>query len=317
MNEGGWRKASDNDYLKVMEKPMTLEIRDRAVTKIVDAGVEVERLATGLGFCEGPVWDRAGKRVIFSDMKQDHMRSWKAGEGIKTFRKPSNKANGNTYDREGRLLSCEHATSRVVRQEKDGAMTVLASHYQGKELNSPNDLVVKSDGAVYFSDPSFGRIREDVGVPRELQLPYRAVYRVAGDGAPAQLLADDFDMPNGLCFTLDETKLFINDTPRLHIRVFEVKADGTLAGGQVWTELAGDGEGRPDGMKLDSAGHLYCTGPGGVHVFDAQARCLGVIRTPERVTNIAWGDNDLRSLYLTGITSLYRVRVIVPGRLTY
>jgi len=263
------------------------------------------------------VWDRAGRRLIFSDMKHDHMRAWQEGKGISTFRKPSNKANGNTYDRQGRLVSCEHATSRVVRQEKNGSITVLATHYGDKELNSPNDIVVKSDGAIYFSDPSFGRIREDVGVPRDLQLDFRGVYRVAGDGAPAQLLASDFEQPNGLCFSLDEKKLFINDTPRLHIRVYDVKADGTIAGGQVWAELTGDGEGRPDGMKFDSAGHLYCTGPGGVHVFDGAARCLGVIRTPERVTNIAWGDDDLRGLYMTGITALYRARVRVPGRLTW
>jgi len=296
---------------------MTLEIRERSVTDRVDAKVQVERLAGDIGFGEGPVWDRAGKRLLFSDMKHDHMRAWQEGRGISTFRRPSNKANGNTYDRQGRLLSCEHATSRVVRQEKNGAMTVMASHYGDKELNSPNDLVVKSDGAIYFSDPSFGRLREEIGIVRDLQLPFRGVYRVAGDGAPTHLLADDFEMPNGLCFTLDEKQLFINDTPRLHIRRFDVKSDGTISGGAVWAELTGEGEGRPDGMKFDSTGTLYCTGPGGVHILDAQARCLGVIRTPERVTNIAWGDDDLRSLYMTGINALYRVRVRVPGRLTW
>jgi gluconolactonase len=296
---------------------MTLEIRDRRVVEVTGAEVNVEKLADGIGFGEGPVWDRVGKRLIFSDMKHDHMRAWQDGKGISTFRKPTNKANGNTYDRQGRLLSCEHATSRVVRQEKDGKMTVIASHYQGKELNSPNDIVVKSDGAIYFSDPSFGRIREEIGIVRDLQLPFRGVYRVAGDGAPTQLLVDDFEMPNGLCFTRDEKVLFINDTPRGHIRKFNVKPDGTISGGMVWAELTGEGEGRPDGMKFDSAETLYCTGPGGVHVLDGNAKCLGVIRTPERVTNIAWGDDDLKSLYLTGITALYRVRVKVPGRLTY
>jgi gluconolactonase len=284
---------------------------------VTGAEVKVEKLADGIGFGEGPVWDRAGKRLIFSDMKHDHMRAWQEGKGISTFRKPSNKANGNTYDRQGRLVSCEHATSRVVRQEKDGKLTVIASHYQDKELNSPNDLVVKSDGAIYFSDPSFGRIREDVGVPRELQLTFRGVYRVAGDGAPTQLLADDYEQPNGLCFTRDEKRLFINDTMRMHIRAYDVRADGTLAGGEVWAELTGEGEGKPDGMKFDSADTLYCTGPGGVHVLDGNAKCLGVIRTPERVTNIAWGDDDLRTLYMTGINALYRVRVKVPGRLTW
>lgn len=296
---------------------MTLEVRNPRVRDIVGAGVSIETLATGIGFGEGPVWDRAGKRLIFSDMKHDHMRSWRAGEGITTFRKPSNKANGNTYDRQGRLFTCEHATSRVVRQERDGRLTVMASHYGDKELNSPNDIVVKSDGAVYFSDPTYGRIREDVGIPRPLQLGFRGVYRVAGEGAPAQLLAEDFEQPNGLCFTADEKRLFVNDTIRGHVRVFEVRPDGTLAGGRVWSELTGDGEGRPDGMKFDSAGHLYCTGPGGVHVLDGEGRCLGVIRTPERVTNIAWGEDDLRSLFMTGITALYRVRVTVPGQLTY
>lgn len=296
---------------------MSLEIRDRRITNIVDEGVKVEKLADGVGFGEGPVWDRTGKRLIFSDMKHDHMRAWQDGKGISTFRKPSNKANGNTYDRQGRLVSCEHATSRVVRQEKDGKMTVIASHYKDKELNSPNDLVVKSDGAVYFSDPSFGRIREEIGIVRDIQLPFRGVYRVAGDGAPTQLLVDDFDMPNGLCFTHDEKVLFINDIARDHIRKFDVKPDGTISGGAVWATLTGEGEGKPDGMKFDSQDTLYCTGPGGVHVLDGNAKCLGVIRTPERVTNIAWGDDDLRTLYMTGINALYRVRVKVPGRLTW
>jgi len=296
---------------------MTLEIRDQRVTQSVDANVKVEKLADGIGFGEGPVWDRAGKRLIFSDMKDDHMRAWQDGKGISTYRKPTNKANGNTYDRQGRLVSCEHATSRVVRQEKDGRMTVIASHYQGKELNSTNDLGVKSDAAIYFSDPSFGRIREEIGIVRDLQLPFRGVYRVAGDGAPTQLLVDDFEMPNGLCFTRDEKVLFINDTPRLHIRKFDVKPDGAISGGAVWAELTGEGEGRPDGMKFDSAETLYCTGPGGVHILDGNAKCVGVIRTPERVTNIAWGDDDLRSLYMTGINALYRARVKVPGRLTW
>ena len=296
---------------------MTLEIRERGVTDLVDATVKVERLASDIGFGEGPVWDREGRRLIFSDMKHDHMRAWQEGRGISTFRKPSNKANGNTYDRQGRLVSCEHATSRVVRQEKNGVMTVIASHYGDKELNSPNDVVVKSDGAVYFSDPTYGRIREDVGMPRPLQLDFRGFYRVAGDGAPAQLLANDFEQPNGLCFSLDEKRLFVNDTMRGHIRVFDVGSNGTVSGGRVWVELTGEGEGRPDGMKVDSAGNLYCTGPGGVHVIDREARCLGVIRAPERVTNIAWGDDDLKSLYITGINALYRVRVKVAGQLTY
>ncbi len=291
-----------------------LQVRDQRLIDVVGGDVRVEQVATGFGFTEGPVWDRAGGRLIFSDMQHDHMRAFTSGVGVTTFRKPSNKGNGNAFDREGRLLTCEHATSRLVREERDGSFFVLASHYKDKELNSPNDLTIKSDGSIFFSDPTFGRIREDVGVPRPLTLDFRGVYRVSPDGSGLRLLADDFEQPNGLCFSPDESRLFINDTPRLHIRVFDVKTDGSISGGKVWAETTGEGEGRPDGMKLDSAGYLYCTGPGGVHVFDPAGVCLGVILTPERPTNFAWGDTDRRSLFITAQTSLYRTRVKTPGR---
>lgn len=297
-----------------MQGAAHLQARDRRLIDVVGENVRVEQVATGFGFTEGPVWDRAGNRLIFSDMKHDHMRSWQEGAGITTYRKPSNKGNGNAFDREGRLITCEHATSRLVREERDGSFTVLASHYEGKELNSPNDLAVKSNGMIYFSDPTFGRIREDVGVPRPLTLDFRGVYGVAPSGTDLRLLVDDFEQPNGLCFSPDESRLFINDTPRLHIRVFDVKPDGSLTGGKIWAKTTGEGEGRPDGMKLDSAGFLFCTGPGGVHIFDPAGVCLGVVLTPERPTNFAWGDADRRGLYITAQTSLYRARVKTPGR---
>lgn len=296
------------------QSTLHLRVRDKRLLDVAGDDVRVEQVATGFGFTEGPVWDRARGRLIFSDMKHDHMRVFEDGKGVTTFRMPSNKGNGNAFDREGRLLTCEHATSRLVREERDGSFSVLASHYQGKELNSPNDLTIKSDGSIYFSDPTFGRIREDVGVPRALTLDFRGVYRVAPDGSGLRLVADDFEQPNGLCFSPNEAQLFVNDTPRLHIRVFDVKPDGSVSGGKVWAELTGEGEGRPDGMKLDSAGYLYCTGPGGVHVFDPRGVCLGVILTPERPTNFAWGEADRRSLYITAQTSLYRARVKTPGR---
>ena len=285
--------------------------------RVVPADATIEVIATGFTFTEGPVWNGRDNHLSWVDIIGDTIYRWVPEEGTRIIMRPSGKANGMTHDREGRLVVAGWGRRTVWRWEHDGSTTTLASDYRGTKLNGPNDIVVKSDGAIYFSDPTYGRIREDVGVLRELQLAFRGVYRVAGAGAPTQLLADDFEQPNGLCFTLDEKRLFVNDTMRGHIRVFDVKADGTLAGGEVWAALTGEGEGRPDGMKLDSAGNLYCTGPGGVHVLDPRARCLGVIRTPERVTNIAWGDDDLRSLYLTGITSLYRVRVRVAGRLTY
>jgi gluconolactonase len=250
-------------------------------------------------------------------MKHDHMRSWSPERGVQTYRKPSDKANGNTYDSQGRLVSCEHGTSRVVREETDGKLTVLASHWQEKELNSPNDIVIRSDGAIYFSDPSFGRTREDVGILRPLTLDFRGVYRVTPDGSDMKLLVADFDQPNGLCFSLDQKQLYINDTPRLHIRIFDVQPDGGIANGRVFGETTGEAEGRPDGMKIDSEGHVYCTGPGGVHVFAHDGHCLGVILIPERPTNMAWGDDDLRTLYVTAQTSVYRTRLKTRGHLNY
>jgi gluconolactonase len=296
---------------------MHAEVRDERFVDVVGADVRIEQVATGFGFTEGPVWDKARRRLIWSDMKHDHMRSWSSERGVETYRRPSNKANGNTYDPQGCLVSCEHATSRVVREERDGTLTVLASHWQGRELNSPNDIAVKSDGAIYFSDPTYGRVREDVGILRPLVLDFCGVYRIGPSGSDLTLIAEDFEMPNGMCFSIDEKRLFINDTPRLHIRVFDVQPDGSIANGRVFAETIGQGEGRPDGMKLDRDGNLYCTGPGGVHVFDPNGRCLGVILTPERPTNMAWGEDDLGTLYITAQTSLYRVRVKTPGHLGY
>lgn len=296
---------------------MRMEIRDPSFVHVVGNGVQVERIATGFGFTEGPVWDRARAQVIFSDMKHDHMRCWSAAQGVRTYRHPSNKANGNTYDGNGLLVSCEHATSRVVREKPSGELEVLTAYYQGRELNSPNDVVVKSDGAIYFSDPTFGRIRDDVGVPRPLTLDFRGVYRLAPDSGALTLLADDFEQPNGLCFSLDESRLYVNDTAKRHIRVFDVGADGTIGASRVFAELTGDLPGAPDGMKLDATGRLYCTGPGGIHVFTPDGHCLGVILTPERPTNLAWGDDDLRGLYITAQTSLYRARLAAVGQLTY
>jgi gluconolactonase len=245
-------------------------------------------------------------------MPGDHLRKWSARDGVTTFRKPCGQSNGLAWDRQGRLLVCEHATSTVTRTETDGSSTVIASHHGDKELNSPNDIVAKSDGGIYFTDPTYGR-NEYYGKPRPLQLDFRGVYRAEPDGKKLTLLADDFGQPNGLCFSLDERQLFVNDTERQHIRVFDVKGDGTLSGSRVWAQTTGTGEGAPDGMKIDSAGNLYCCGPGGIHVFDRQATCLGVIKVPEYTANFCFGDDDRRSLYVTASSSVYRLRVKVSG----
>jgi gluconolactonase len=269
----------------------------------------LEAVAGGFGFTEGPVWHPYEKWLVFSDIPASRMHIRRQSGAIEPFRDPSNKANGNTLDRQGRLLTCEHATSRVTRTEPDGTITVLATHYGDKELNSPNDIVVAVDGAIYFTDPGFGRV-EFYGVPRPQQLNFQGVYRIAADGAEPELLVGDFGQPNGLCFSLEGSRLFINDTENGHIRVFNVAGDGSLTGGAVW---AATGPGGPDGMKIDSRGNLYCTGLDGIHVFDPSGDLLGVIGIPEPCANFTFGDDDLRTLYVTASTTLYRRRVRVPG----
>jgi gluconolactonase len=289
-----------------------VEVRDKRFESVVGGSVDFERLATGCIFTEGPLWHRREKYLLFSDMPGDHLRRWSEKDGVTTFRKPCNKSNGLAWDLQGRLLACEHASSHLTRTEPDGRITVLASHHEGKELNSPNDLAVKSDGAIYFSDPSYGRM-EHFGRPREPQLAFRGVYRLSPDGKTLALLASDFGQPNGVCFSRDERTLFVNDTEKQHIRAFDVQADGSVANSRVWAKTVGEGAGAPDGMKIDSAGNLYSCGPGGIHVFAPDATCLGVIQVPEYTSNFCWGDDDLKSLFITASTSVYRIRIATPG----
>lgn len=295
---------------------MTADIRDARFREVVGDAPAVVRLATGFMFTEGPIWHPREGSLTFSDIPGNHMRRWTQGGGIATYRKPSNMANGNVYDRQGRMVTCEHATSSVTREEADGSRRVLASHYAGKELNSPNDIVVKSDGGVYFTDPTYGRM-EGFGVPRAQDLDFQGVYRVEDDGSRIRLLADDFEQPNGLCFNRAETFLYVNDTGRGHIRRFSVRPDGALSGGEIWAELTGDGEGAPDGLKVDENDNVYCCGPGGLHVFATDATCLGVVRVPEMLANFTWGDGDMRSIFLTASRSLYRVRSATPGLILF
>ena len=291
---------------------MTLEVRDSRVHRIIPKEAEFEQIVTGFKFSEGPIWHPTEKHLTFSDIIGDTIYRWSEADGLTTFRRPSHMANGNSYDKQGRMVTCEHASSRVTRTGFEGQAEVLASHFEGRELNSPNDIVVKSDGAIYFTDPPFGRV-EPWGPAREQELDVAGVYRLEPADKSLTLLVDDFQGPNGLCFSVDESLLFVNDSYRNHIRAFEVQADGTLANGRIWAEMSGEGEGVADGMKVDQAGHLFCCGPGGIYVFDDAGTCLGLIRTPEGAANFTWGGDDMCSLYITASTSLYRLRVAVPG----
>ncbi|MHA6793008.1 SMP-30/gluconolactonase/LRE family protein [Pseudonocardia bannensis] len=285
-----------------------LEVRDPRLHDVV-ADEPLRRVVTGFRFLEGPVWHPGERSLVFSDIPAARMSVLSADGEVRVFRDPSHMANGNAYDRQGRLLTCEHATSRLVRREADGSLVTLADRYQGRELNSPNDVVVARDGTIFFTDPGYGRA-VPYGVPRERELPFCGVYRLGGRGL--ELLTDDVEGPNGLCLSLDERYLFVADTERMHIRRFELTAGG-VTGGEVWARTTGAGPGEPDGLKIDSAGNLFGCGPGGIHVFDPAGQPLGVIGVPETTANFTWGDDDMCSLYVCASTTLYRFRTRVPG----
>lgn len=277
-----------------------------------DAGVEL--LAGGFGFTEGPVWSDADGCLLFSDIPGDTRYRWSPREGVAVDQRGTNKANGLALDREGRLLSCEHATSMLARYER-GGRTVLASHYDGAELNSPNDVVVRSDGLLLFTDPPYGRADTPHGVGRPQELSFQGVYALAPEpGAAPRLLADDFAKPNGLCLSADERVLYVNDTERMHVRRFAIGDDGTLAGGEVLVTETGDpATGFPDGMKLDERGNVWVCGPGGIWVVEPDGTPLGVISVPEICANLAWGEADRRTLFITASAGLYRIRTLVAG----
>jgi gluconolactonase len=302
---------------------MALDVKSEKLHELIDQEAEVEKLGTGFTFTEGPVWNKEGRFLLFSDMPGDVRRRWSEEDGVTEVANPSNKGNGMTYDADGRLLVCEHVTSSLVRMDADGTGTgreVIASHYEGKELNSPNDVIVADDGSIYFSDPWYGRMPV-FGVERDRELGFQGVYRISSEGGDPQLLVDDFEQPNGLCFSPGESLLYINDTPKAHIRVFDRQSDGTIANGRMFFENIGSGvieEGIPDGMKCDERGNIYVTGPGGVWVISPESELLGVIEVPENVGNVNWGGDDWNVLYMPSSTSLYRIQLKVSGnRLSY
>jgi gluconolactonase len=296
---------------------MAVDVKSDKLTELVDPNVEVEQLGTGFIFTEGPVWHPKENFLLFSDMPGDVRRRWTPDGNIEEVMRPANKCNGMTRDAELNLLVCEHSTSSVVRERPDGTRETLATHYQGKELNSPNDIIVHSDGSIYFSDPTYGRL-PGFGIERECELDFRGVYRIPPGGGDPQLLVDDFGEPNGLCFSPDESLLYINDTPNANIRVFDVQPDGTIANGRMFAENIGDGDlakgGLVDGMKCDERGNIWVSGPDGVWVFASSGEHLGVVGIPESVGNLHWGGPDWTWMFVPASTSLYRFETKVAGR---
>jgi len=281
---------------------------DPRFTAIVGDRPAMTSVGEGYAFTEGPVWNPRAGTLVFSDIPNSRLHCWRPGGPVEVLREPSHMANGNTLDRAGRMLSCEHATSRVTRTEPDGDLTVLASHFAGKELNSPNDIVVRRDGRIYFSDPTYGR-EAATGIPRAPELEFRGVYRIDPDGRLA-LVADDFDQPNGLCFDPDERTLYVNDSVTGAIRAFAVDGDGAVRGGAVWARVPG---GDCDGMKVDGRGNVYCCGSAGITVFAPDGHRLGVLAFDRFAANLCFGGVDLCWLYITLSDRVVGLRVATAG----
>jgi gluconolactonase len=279
------------------------EVKDEAeFKKLFPANAKVERLATGFQFVEGPQW-MAGGFLVFSDIPADELKRWDPKGGAQTFRKPSQQANGNTLDREGRLMSAEHGGRRISRTEKDGTVVTVVDSFEGKKLSSPNDVVVKSDGTIWFTDPDYGL----AGRPKET--PGNYVYRFDPASKSLTAFAKDFDKPNGLCFSPDESKLYVADSgkPR-HIRVFNVARDGAVTGGDVFVAID---KGGPDGIRCDQSGRVWSSSGDGAQVFAADGKLLVRILLPEAAANLAFGGPKGQTLYLTARKSLYSVETRV------
>ena len=285
--------------------------------RIVPSDARIEHIACGFTFTEGPLWD--GDSLLFSDIPNSRIARWRRrpeGPELTTFRSPSQLANGLTFDRQGRLLACEGNARRLTRTEADGTIVTIAETYQGKRINSPNDVVAAPDGSIYFTDPFWAQsFKNPFGLTvqnEDRELSFDGVYRVGLDGN-VKLLIDDFARPNGLAFSPDGQTLYVADTRKFHMRAFDVGADGGLSNGRIFAEIRSEDEGVPDGMKVDIEGNVYCTGPGGVWVVAPSGEILGRIQPPEIPANVCWGDADMSTLYITARTGVYRVKLTIPG----
>ncbi|MEC9434687.1 MAG: SMP-30/gluconolactonase/LRE family protein [Pseudomonadota bacterium] len=300
---------------------MGVRATDPEFWTLVQVGVEARPVCSGFVFTEGPVWHPVDRVLIFSDIKGDARYRWRDGSEVRRILTPTRQANGLTLDADLNLIACEHLSSVVARFRPDGAREVLASHFEGRALNSPNDVVCASDGSIWFTDPTYGRT-PPWGDGREPELDFRGLYRLAPGhrpGAEPQLVAprDLFRQPNGLCFSPDEAWLYVDDTVAGTIRRFAVGADGTLGPGELFAARIAEPDGRPgvpDGIKCDEAGNVWVTAPGGVWVYSPDGRKLGEVDCPEQAANLAWGGDDGRTLHLTARSSVYALPTLVRGR---
>lgn len=296
------------------------QIDDPAFSQFIVGSAALDVLYSGCRWAEGPVWFDDMQCLLWSDIPNQRILRWAAdmstSGSVTTFRQPSNFSNGQTRDRQGRLVTCEHGLRRVSRTEICGSVTVLAESFQGKRLNSPNDVVVQSDGSIWFTDPTYGILSDYEGYRAAPEQPVHGVYRVDGTSGDISLVADDFCQPNGLAFSPDERRLYIADSgashdgskPR-HIRAFDVK-DGKLTRGRVFAEIDA---GIPDGIRIDLAGNLWSSAADGVHCFAPDGHRLGKILVPEAVANLTFGGPRRNRLFITATTSLYAIYVTATG----
>ncbi len=295
-------------------------IDDPAFGELVDPAAELIKLGENYEAAEGPVWNRREQALYFSDIAGDVRWRWTAQGGMEVAAQPSFKGNGMAYDIDGGLLCCEQATSCLVRLHDGGRRDLVAFHYEGVYLNSPNDVVVRADGNIYFTDPDYGRFNDWIGIKRSFVRDFNGLYRVPPGGGDCELVApkDEFGHPNGLCFSPDETILYVNDTDANNVKAFDVMADGRLGPARI---LIGDLaaiddegiEGKVDGMECDELGNVWTSGPGGVVVIDPSGKRIGRIRTEERCLSLAFGGPELSTLFLTCINSVHKLEVKVRG----
>ena len=286
--------------------------------RVVPLEAEVEVLGSGYVIAEGPLWWSEDQCLLFSEVRGNRRWKWTPDEGVTLVQEPTNNANGLTRDPQGRLVMCEAGSRRVARVEHDGTTTVIANSYHGRPLNRPNDVVVKSDGSIYFTDPG--------GPSPDTDIDFAGVYRVSPDLSKINLLVSDYVLPNGLTFSPDESILYINDSQGVFVNdanmfrsvgridAFDVRSSGMLANRRIFCELRGELSGIPDGMKVDVEGNVYCTGPGGVWIIDAAGKHLGTILTEvDHTTNMAWGGEDWSTLYITTAETMARIQLRVSG----
>jgi gluconolactonase len=288
---------------------------DPALDAIISTSEPIRDIADGfggpLGPTEGPLWWREGGYLLFSDINASKRLKYTPGKGVTVFQENTHQANGLTRDLQGRLLACEHETRRVTRQEADGSITVIANSFRGLRLNRPNDVIVKSDGAIYFTDPWSSPL-----APDQWDLTFNGVYRLSPDLGTLTLILDDMLFPNGLAFSPDEKVLYIDDLRRGHIRAFDVAPNGTLMKqtDRIFADLTGPDPGVPDGMKVDTAGNVYCGGAGGIYILDPKGKKLGrIVHGQNATTNIGFGGDDWKTLYFTTRNTLGAVNLKIAG----